>query len=283
MTNAPAQAPIPPQRVMSQLLFGKQLTASLSALARLGVADHMGETPISAEELAGKVGAHAPSLYRVMRMLASVGVFTEEPQGKFALTPLGETLKSDAPGSMRYTAMMLGDEWSMRAYVHMTDCIRTGGDGVSMAHGKPIFDLFAERPEQAETFQRAMSGGSAIAAQSILASYDFAGIERLADLGGGHGLLLASVLQKYPAMQGVLFDLPEVVAGVPADRLAGCGGRYARGGRKLLRARAARLRRLPDEAHHPRLERRALPHYSAVDPRAVASARAPARVRAGHA
>jgi len=200
MTNPPAQAPIPPQRVMSQFLFGKQLTASLSALARLGVADHMDDTAISAEELAGRVGAHAPSLFRVMRMLASFGVFTEEPGGKFALTPLGALLRTDAPGSMRYMAMMLGDEPSMRAYV-------------------------AERPEQAETFQRAMSGGSAIAAQSILASYDFSGIERLADLGGGHGLLLASVLQKYPAIQGVLFDLPEVVAGVPEDRLTSCGGR----------------------------------------------------------
>ena len=109
MANAPAQAPIPPQRVMSQLLFGKQLTASLSALARLGVADHMDETAISTEDLAGKVGAHAPSLYRVMRMLASVGVFTEEPGRKFALTPVGETLKSDAQGSMRAMAMMLGD------------------------------------------------------------------------------------------------------------------------------------------------------------------------------
>ena len=99
MTNAPAQAPIPPQRVMSQLLFGKQLTASLSALARLGVADHMGDTPISAEELAAKIGAHAPSLYRVMRMLASVGVFSEEPGRKFALTPLGALLRptSQAP------------------------------------------------------------------------------------------------------------------------------------------------------------------------------------------
>ena len=170
MTNPPAQAPIPPQRVMSQLLFGKQLTASLSALARLGVADHMGDTAISADELAAKIGAHAPSLYRVMRMLAGVGVFTEEPGAKFALTPLGALLKTDVPGSMRYMAMMLGDEVSTRAYVHMTDCIRTGGDGVTMAYGKPIFDLFAERPEQAETFQRAMSGGSAIAAQSILAS-----------------------------------------------------------------------------------------------------------------
>ena len=126
MTNAPAPAPIPPQRVMSQLLFGKQLTASLSALARLGVADHMGDTPISADELAAKIGAHAPSLYRVMRMLASVGVFTEEPGAKFALTPLGETLKTDAPGSMRAMAMMLGDEWSMTAYTRMADCIRTG-------------------------------------------------------------------------------------------------------------------------------------------------------------
>ena len=225
MTNTPAQAPIPPQRVMGQLLFGKQLTASLSALARLGVADHMGESAVSVEDLAARVGAHAPSLYRVMRMLASVGVFTEEPGGKFALTPVGETLKTDAQGSMRAMAMMLGDEWSMHAYTRMADCIRTGIDGVTMAYGKPIFDLLAERPEQCETFQRAMTGGSNIAAQSILASYDFSGIERLADVGGGHGVLLASILQKYPAMRGVLFDLPEVVAGVPADRLAVCGGR----------------------------------------------------------
>jgi hypothetical protein len=210
---------------MGQLLFGKQLTASLSALARLGVADHMGERAVSVEDLAARVGAHAPSLYRVMRMLASVGVFTEEPGGKFALTPVGQTLKTDAQGSMRAMAMMLGDEWSMHAYTRMADCIRTGIDGVTMAYGKPIFDLLAERPEQCETFQRAMTGGSNIAAQSILASYDFSGIERLADVGGGHGVLLASILQKYPAMQGVLFDLPEVVGGVPADRLAACGGR----------------------------------------------------------
>jgi O-methyltransferase domain len=210
---------------MSQFLFAKQLTASLSALARLGVADHMGDEPVSADVLAAKVGAHAPSLYRVMRMLAGFDVFREEPGGKFALTPLGALLRTDAPGSMRYMAMMLGDEPSMRAYVHMADCIRTGQDAITLAYGKPIFDLFAERPEQAETFQRAMSGGSAIAAQSILASYDFSGIERLADLGGGHGLLLASVLQRYPQIQGMLFDLPEVVAGVPPDRLEACGGR----------------------------------------------------------
>jgi hypothetical protein len=210
---------------MAQFLFAKQLTASLSALARLGVADHMGKEAVSAETLAAKVGAHAPSLYRVMRMLAGFDVFREEAGGRFALTPLGTLLRTDAPGSMRYMAMMLGDETSLSAYVHMADCIRTGKDAITLAYGKSIFDLFAERPEQAETFQRAMSGGSAIAAQSILASYDFSGIERLADVGGGHGLLLASVLERYPHMQGVLFDLPEVAAGVPRDRREACGGR----------------------------------------------------------
>jgi hypothetical protein len=225
MTDAPTPAPLPPQRIMSQLLFGKQLTASLSALARLGVADHMDRSPISAEELAARAGLHAPSLYRVMRMLATFGVFSEEPGGKFALTPLGSLLKTDTPGSMRYMAIMLGDEQSLYAYSRMADCLRSGQDAVTIAYGKPLFDLLAERPEQAETFQRAMSGGSAISAKAILAAYDFTCIQCLADLGGGHGLLLASILEKYPEMHGVLFDRPEVVAGVPPDRVEGAGGR----------------------------------------------------------
>jgi hypothetical protein len=99
-----------PQLLLGRLLFGKQMTYCLSGVARLGVADHMNARPIAVEEIARKTGAHAPSLYRVMRMLASMGVFKEE-QGKcFTLTPAGELLKSDAPGTMRYFAMMFGDE-----------------------------------------------------------------------------------------------------------------------------------------------------------------------------
>jgi hypothetical protein len=215
---------VPPQRILVQLLFGKQLTASIAAIARLGVADHMSKEPVGVEELAAKTNAHAPSLYRVMRMLASLGVFKQTGDA-FALTPVSELLRTDAPNSLRYMAMMLGDEWSIKAYAHMADCIRSGGDGITMAYGKPIFELFAERPEQAETFHRAMTNGSVIAAESILKAYDFTGIERVADIGGGHGLLIASVLARYPGMRGVLFDLPEVVAGVPQSRIAECGDR----------------------------------------------------------
>ena len=224
MVDTPVTAPLPPDAVMMQLLFGKQVTYSLAAMARLGVADQMGTTSISVDVLAGKVGAHAPSLYRVMRMLASVGVFRETPGRQFALTLVGELLKTDQAKSLRYMAMLFGDEWTTRAYEHFADCVRTGADGVTKAYGKHAFELLADCPDQAETFHQAMTNSSAIAAQALLEAYDFSGISRLADVGGGHGMLLAAILRQYPQMQGVLYDLPEVVAAVPARQFAGCEG-----------------------------------------------------------
>src|SRR5688500_7829116 len=110
MTDGRPQAPTQEQLLLNQLLFGKQLTYCLSGVARLGVADHMDGAPKPVEEIAAAVGAHAPSLYRVMRVLASFGVFREEKGRKFVLTPAGELLKSDVPGTLRYFAMMFGDE-----------------------------------------------------------------------------------------------------------------------------------------------------------------------------
>ena len=151
MSDRPTQSQLPPPMAFMQLLFGKQLTYSLSGVARLGVADHMDRRAAPVEELAAKVGAHAPSLYRVMRMLASFGVFKEAPPRHFALTPVGELLKTDAPGSLRYMAMMFGEELSTRAYAHFTDCLRTGGDGVSEAYGKDIWQVLAEPPSNARS------------------------------------------------------------------------------------------------------------------------------------
>jgi hypothetical protein len=225
MTDQKEPSKLPPPMAMMQLLFGKQLTYSLSGVARLGVADHMDRTPRPVEEIAAQCGAHAPSLYRVMRMLAGFGVFKEEPKRNFALTPVGELLKTNAPGSLRYMAMMFGEEFSTRAYEHIAECLRAGGDGVSQAYGKQIWEVFAERPEQCETFQRAMTNSTSVAAQAIIEAYDFGGIKRLTDVGGGHGLLLASILRRNPGMQGVLFDRPEVVGHVPKGAFAGCEGR----------------------------------------------------------
>src|SRR6185312_14420420 len=149
----------------------------------------------------------------VMRMLASLGVFVEGPNKFFALTPAGECLKTDAPISIRYLAMAWGDSWSTRAFERFTDAIRTGIDATTLAFGKNTFELFADIPEQAETFHRAMTSLSAFASAAVTEAYDFSGITRLADVGGGHGMLLAGILKYNPTLQGVLYDLPEVVKG----------------------------------------------------------------------
>jgi hypothetical protein len=216
----------PPTAVFTQLLFGKQVAYSLAAVAHIGVADHMSTRFVSVDELAEKVGAQPAALFRVMRLLASVGVFDEEPGQRFALTSVGQLLKSDAPCSLRYLAMFFGDEWSTRAYQYIVDCIRTGCDGVTRAYGKHAFDFLAERPDQAETFHRAMTNFSATAAEAVLEAYDFSGIKRLADVGGGHGALLGAILRRYPQMEGVLYDLTEVVRGVDLSRqFDGCDDR----------------------------------------------------------
>jgi O-methyltransferase domain len=206
-------SPATPLDVMLQLLFGKHITYSISALARLGVADHMNGQPKTAEELAPLTDAHAPSLYRVMRLLASVGVLNELPGKRFTLTSVGGLLKSNAPNTVRNLAIMWGDPFSTHGFGRLGDVLRTGVDGVTTEFGKHIFDLLPEFPEQAKHFNDAMSDFSAVIGPAVVEAYNFTGINRIADVGGGHGRLLASVLDRYPGTHGVLFDLPEVVAG----------------------------------------------------------------------
>ena len=223
----------------------------LSAMARLGVADHMGDDAgrrrgarrqdRRACALALSRDAHARELRRVS---------PRSRGGNSRSRRSANLLKTDAPGSIRYMAMMLGDEWSIKAYAHMADCITTGSDGITMAYGKQVFDVFADHPEQAETFQQAMTSGSAIAAQSSLAAYDFSGIKRLADVGGGHGILLRLDPRALSGAAGRAVRSAGGGRGRPAEPYRRCGGTARDRGGELLRAGAGRLRRLHDEAHH---------------------------------
>lgn len=198
--------------MITQFLMAKVTTFTMAAIAKIGVADHMTNEPIDVAELATRTHTHAPSLYRVLRLLASLGVFTQDGR-KFGLAPMGEMLRSDSPKSQRNFAIMMADRWVISSDQEMERSIRTGIDGATAAFGKNAFDLFAEIPDQADTFHRAMTDFTSHAVQALLEAYDFSGIERLADVGGGHGILLVNVLRRYPAIRGVLFDLPEVIAG----------------------------------------------------------------------
>lgn len=202
------QAPSPQQQ-MAQMLSGYWMTQMLYAAAKLGLADLLAAGPRTAEDLAGRTGTHPRSLYRLLRALASVGVFAQEDDGRFALTPLAECLRSDQPGSQRAFAIMVGEE-QYQCWGRLLESLRTGQTAFEAIHGQPIFDYLADHPDQAEIFDAAMTAIHGRETAAMLEAYDLAGISTLADLGGGNGSTLCGILERYPAMRGILFDLPGV-------------------------------------------------------------------------
>lgn len=207
----------PPVAVMSQMIAGSVfLSRALYVAAQLGVADLVAHEAQSTVALAEACGAHAPSLGRVLRALASVGVFAEDEQGRFGLTPLAETLRSDAAGSLRALAQFYGAPWHTQIWDSLLYGVQTGETPIEHAAGMSVFEYFMSHHEHFALFDQAMTGFSIGEAGAVVAGYDFAGIERLVDVGGGHGYLLGSILRSYPSLRGVLFDLPPVIGGAPA-------------------------------------------------------------------
>ena len=226
-TVANMQRPeIPPHAQMSSFLSGLCIASSISGIAKLGVADHMSsEEPISVDTLAASTQAHAPSLYRVMRMLSSIGVFAEHSGQRFTLTPLGRTLRADAPDSTRGIALMNTDPWHMRGYERIFHCLRTGESGLQSEFGADPFEVISRDPASLANFQLAMSNYSTVEARLLEPLLDFSNFRRIADVAGGHGVLISQILRKNPHLEGVLFDLPEVIAHAPSAAELGCSGR----------------------------------------------------------
>jgi hypothetical protein len=209
----PGGTPGAPQQHLLTLLAGKMISATICVLARVGVADHLTEGPRTVEELATATDTHAPTLYRFLRAAASVGVFAELPDGRFTLTPTGEYLRSDQPGTIRYLAYLYGEESVWNCFGSAIDTLRTGEPaGPKLRDGKGWFQYMDESPEYAEVFHKAMTGVSNRASE-VAESYDFSRFSTVADIGGGQGRLLAAILDKNPQARGVLFDTASAVAG----------------------------------------------------------------------
>jgi hypothetical protein len=192
------------------------MTQAVYVAAKLGVADLLADGPRSVNELAAATAMHERSLYRVLRSLAGVGVFRETEPKIFALTPLAEPLRSDAPQSIRNGVIFMGEEWHWKVWGDMLYSVRTGKPGWGHVHGDEVFDYFGAHPEQAEIFNRAMTDMSTATAPSVVDAYDFAGIRTLADIAGGHGYLLSQVLKSNKGMKGILFDVQSVISGADA-------------------------------------------------------------------
>ena len=191
---------------------GYQVSQALHVAATLGIADFLKEGLRSVDELAEATQTHAPTLYRLLRALASVGVFAEESDGRFGLTPLAEHLRTDAPGSLRAWARLIGQPYFWASWGHLLHSVRTGDPAFPDLHGTNVWEHRAAHPEEGEIFDAAMTGLSAPVAEAVAQSYDFSNIGVLVDVGGGEGGLLATILAANPALRGILFDLSHVVA-----------------------------------------------------------------------
>jgi hypothetical protein len=200
----------PPQQLM-ELASGFAFTAALYPIAKLKIADLLVNGPLPVTELAQKTGSNADALYRVLRLLSSVGVFAELPGKLIALTPVSEFLRSDAPGSMRDTVLWLGNRFHFKVWSEMSHSVATGKPAVEHVYGQPCFDVIFGDPEIAYDFNTAMTCFSQRIAPALLDAYDFSGIDTLMDVAGGHGAILCEVLSRYPAMKGILFDVSNVI------------------------------------------------------------------------
>ncbi|WP_433931864.1 methyltransferase [Sorangium cellulosum] len=207
----------PPARVL-QMITASWITQAIVTAAKLDIADRVKEGPVAVEVLAEAAGVHAPSLYRVLRALTAVGVFAETEPGCFGLTPLADCLRSDAPGSLRAYALMTGDAWCQHSVIDLLRCVETGKPAPTRLYGVDnLFQYFETAPEAAAHFNDAMTSFATQIHRAAAAAYDFSGVRRLVDVGGGHGALLASILSRHPEMRGVLFDLPRVVGDAQAS------------------------------------------------------------------
>ena len=199
-----------PQAVMSRLLTGYWISQALHVAAQLGIADLLKDGPQTVARLAESSGTHARSLYRLLRALAGEGVFAEDAQGRFALTPLGACLRGDVPNSQRSMAIMTGEE-HYRCWGELLYSVQTGQTAFEKLYGQPIFHYLAAHPRQARIFDEGMVGVHGAETTAMLDAYDFSGIGTLVDIGGGNGSLLAATLQRHPALRGILFDRPDVI------------------------------------------------------------------------
>jgi len=199
------------RRVLVTALNGHQNAALLYVAARLGLADLLADGPKDSAELARSLGAHGPSLHRILRGLVALGVLSQDRDGRFSSTPLATWLEADRPGSLRGLAVLTGEEYA-GAWGHLLHSAMTGETAFKHAFGMSQWEHRQLHPELDELFNTGLRQETAQAVAAIVAAYDFSKFRTVADVGGGQGVLLAAILKAHPSVNGILFDQPHVVA-----------------------------------------------------------------------
>ena len=211
---------LPPALALRQLIFGHRVTQIIATAVRLGLADRLNDIPQRAADLAPHVQADARALHRLLRALASVGVVAEVEHGGFTLTPIGTCLQTDASSGIRSWVLAESAAYFQQAWGSLQHAVQTGTPAFDHSLGMTFYQYVAQHPDVGRSFSQAMGEVTTVLADAIAATYDFAAVQQVVDVGGGYGKLLATILQTYPSVRGVLFDVPSVIAGAGATMAA---------------------------------------------------------------
>jgi len=207
--NHEHQLPPPPVQML-QMITGFWTASCIYNAAKLNIADLLTDGPKTPEQLAKQTHSHATSLYRLLRALASAGIFAENERGEFANTPLSETLKDNVPGSMKAMAIaQLGDHY--RGWGNLKHSLKTGDIAFDHAEGMTIWEYYEAHPEDGANFMKAMTGLTGAVIAEVIPAYDFSQFKTIIDVGGGNGALLIAVLGTAPNTKGTVYDLDYVV------------------------------------------------------------------------
>ena len=198
---------------LREMLTGYRISQLIVVAAKLNVADKLIKGPLTIDELAASTCSHAPSLYRVLRTLASIGIFREISDRRFELTPLAEGLRTDVRGSVHGTAVCYSEGWWWDSWGRLYDTVKTGETAFDRLHGMGLFDYLQGHPDAENVFAGHMASVTDLIARAVVDTYDFSEAASVCDVGGGNGVLLREILRKHAHLQGVLFDQVAVVAG----------------------------------------------------------------------
>jgi len=210
--NQKASKPSPIAQLL-KYIAGKTYTHVISVAANLGIADLLTDGPKSVKELSNATKTHAPSLHRLLRVLDRMGIFSEESPGIFSITDVSNFLKTDSPFSVKDWAILNGSEWHSRSWMNLLYSIKTGKPSFWDIYDMKGFEYFQKNPEDYAVLNKAMTFFSKGQAARIVHSYDFSTFRTVMDVGGGYGYLLTEILKNNPSLQGILYELPEVVEG----------------------------------------------------------------------
>ena len=224
--RASRTSPVRPYDVLFDMVIGKWISQALGTVVALGVPDRLAKGARRCSDMAREADVSEDGLYRLLRALASVGLFMESADRRFKLSGMGQLLRSDHPESLAGFARFVAHDSTWQPWGQLGYSVKTGMPAFDHVFNAPIFEHFSRNPEAAAVFDGAMTSISAREARATSDAYDFKGVVTLMDVAGGHGRLLATVLLRHKRMRGVLFDLPHVASGAAATfARAGITGR----------------------------------------------------------